>query len=520
MNLETIQPKYYPNECNHMMASTRTKRWLVALLLVIVCGPLATAQAQEASEEKKMEAAWEFRPYKVLVWLVHNDSWRVRGVEEKLMSQLGQRAIVADRSGWNVTVERAPNPWNWRLLDENFNQELYSDDLQAEILNALGATQGTDKLMVVRVNDENGMFDTSVQEFDLKTKVWGAAVKRVVNLQSLDTVLFNSIETAFMPVTRIENVHNSDVRCRVRGIGIAIYAERDENGEWKMVENEDSPVWVNNTEVLMPVILRKDRKGNMESIKIVDWTFLAIEERSGPSLNCTTHSMRRAPLGQRTGGRTERLALCVRAPDRETTIRLISNDTEQVALPDLEVYSRRPDQEKGTENELLGKTDWRGQITIPPNEDPIRILLVKSGRRPLARVPVIPGLFSFQQTAMPNDEQRLYAEGITRGLFNELMDNVARRQLLAERIRIALERDNLDQADQFLKEMRDEVPDSQEFTYKLNDEKTALMNSAKDKRQKDFIDGYFIQLQNAASEFLNKTGEMELTQKIQEVKRN
>ena len=483
-----------------------------SLLIAQTAAPVENASSADTTPQV---AAWEFRPYKVVVWLAHANSWRLQDIQENLQSQIEERARLADASAWNVKVSRAPNPWNWRLISDNFDRSLFSSDLQADVLNA-GPTQDVDKLIIARIDEHLGGFQTTVQEFDLRTKVWGAMVIRQAETSSLDSVIFESIKTAFMPVTRIENVLNKDVRVRVRAIGIANFAERDDNGNWQMVDNVGSPVWIMDDEILMPVVLRKDRRGNLESIKTIEWTFLSILDRNGPNLNCIIHSMRRAPMTTRTGSRTVRLGLCVRAPDRQTTLKLISNDKERIPLPDLEIFSRRPNQEQGTANEFLGKTDWRGEIVIPPNDDPIRILLVKSGRRRLARIPLVPGLYNDQMTAMPNDEKRLYAEGIYRGLFNELLDNVARRQLIAERIRIALEKSDFERASGLLRDLRD-VPNTQKFNVRLNFEQQRLLLG--DDRQRKFIEGYFDQLESASRDFLNSLDEGRLNKLVQDAKK-
>jgi len=472
------------------------------------------AMPQESDEGAVVEqAAWEYRPYNVVVWLAHENSWRLQGLEDQIVEGIAERAHLADPSSWKLTIVRAPNPWNWRVLASDFDRQLYANDLQADVINA-AETQNADKLIIVKIKENLGEFDTEVQEFDLRTKVWGAKVVRKAETKNLASVIFDSISTAFMPITRIENVLDKDVRVRVRAIGVCEIAERNVEGAWELSQNTGSPAWIDDDEILMPVVLRKDRRGNLDNISTVDWTFLSILERSGPNLNCTTHAMRRAPLGGRTGGRTERLGLCVRAPDRQTRLKLLSNDKERIPLPDLEIYSRNPDTPKDQESEFIGKTDWRGEIVIPPNDDPIRILFVKSGRRGLARVPMVPGLYDQQQTTMPNDEKRLYAEGITRGLFNELMDNVARRQLIAERFRIALENNNLEKASELVKELRD-VPDANNFKRRLNMEKQDLLSGDIDKREVDFIKGYFLQLENATSNFLNGVKDGQLNRDLQ-----
>ncbi len=504
-----------------LMSATRF--WLVVLMFAAANATflIGDVGAQESKPDEQV-TAWEYDPYDVLVWISHNNSWRAKALENSLIDFIQNQSKLTDASAWKVRAMRAPNPWNWRFLD-NFDQEIHSEELQNSIINS-DETRNADKLIVIKLEDRQGIFHSVVQEMDLKTKFWGPAVKRTADIGSLSTVLFDSIKTAFMPITRIDKVLDlkdeneksfTQVRVQVRAVSIARVAEKDEFGEWSVKQNTGSPVWVDDNEIMLPVIIRKDRRGNVEKIEPIDWTFLSIEEREGTTLNCKPFSMRRAPLAARTGGRTERLALCVRAPSGASTLTLLSNDQERIPLPDLEIYSRRPGQTKDDESEFLGKTDWRGQIKVEPNDDQIRILYVKSGRRPLARVPVVPGLYEQQMTTMPNDEKRLYAEGITNGLFNELLDTVATRQLIGEQIKIALERDRIDRAEGLLKQLRD-VPNAREFAVALDKEKKLLLAGSLDKRQLGYIDGYFKQLSDAAKNFLTDTQEIDLTRQIQE----
>lgn len=449
----------------------------------------------EVDESK--EAAWEYRPYQVLVWVVHDQGAWIQANESALCEQISLHCQVADPTGWEVRVESAPRPWLGRLQVTR-ELEPWTDDL---VLSARTATSGKlDKLVLVQLAPNSGLVNCNVRELDIKTRTWGARIEQSCAADVVDKTVYRSISKAFMPITRIDNIQDERVLVRVRANGITWRVDDDENGEPVLIPNTGAPAWVNEKEILLPVILRKDRVGNVSAITPVDYTYLSIEERDDPHLVCTTHSMRRAPLGGRSGGRTERMALCVRAPNRQTLLTLVSNDKVPLPLRDLEVFSRLPGQPKEEESEFLGKTDWRGQIAAPPNDAGFRILLIKSGERPLAKVPVVPGLFAELTTTMPNDEQRLFAEGIVKGYRNEINDLVARRLILETLIVSNMRKSDIERAEEKLNELR-RVDDSRKFNNRISLEEKGLLNA--DDRQKGYIVGMFDELEAASNKFLD-----------------
>jgi len=80
---------------------------------------------------------------------------------------------------------------------------------------------------------------------------------------------------------------------------------------------------------------------------------------------------------------------------------------------------------------LIGRTDFRGELRIAPSPDNLlRVLLVKSGSEVLARLPMVPGLQPELSAALIDDDPRLAVEGFIVGLQEELIDAVARREVL------------------------------------------------------------------------------------------
>ena len=108
-----------------------------------------------------------------------------------------------------------------------------------------------------------------------------------------------------------------------------------------------------------------------------------------------------------------------------------------------EVWARSP--EAPIEDKImLGKTDWRGSIEIPSNSDGLRLILIKRGERGLRRLPIMPGLYDSVVSTLPNDETRLFAQGVVQGLENEILSMVIQRTVFEADAKKAIEDENMD----------------------------------------------------------------------------
>ncbi len=121
------------------------------------------------------------------------------------------------------------------------------------------------------------------------------------------------------------------------------------------------------------------------------------------------------------------------------------------------VFARPPVAEEASasaSSQRLGLTDWRGMLRIERDASPLRILYVKNGRQLLARLPLVPGAEPTQTMALPGDDERLEAEAFVRGMENRVMDLVARREILAARIRARIRDGKVAEARQYLEEAK------------------------------------------------------------------
>lgn len=457
--------------------------------------------------------AWELHPYQVLVWVCHDGSPRVRAVEQELLSDVVRRSELTDPSGWLVYSQLAPARWRNRLIKYiDATDHLAGVESAPELRNA-------DKLVVVSVRDVQGEFDIQVRELDVLTQQWGALVHRQTAQPSgLSGAVYGAITKAFMPIARVDRVDDQNhVFMRARAVNSCVRAVETETGEWVVEPIENSPVWVRPDDRFLPVIRRVDRNGNLDKLEPIDFTFLTIDRQEGFQIECSIHSYHRAPLSGRTSKRAQKLALVIRPPERSTVLTLVSKDDESRPLAGYEIWSRRPGQPREEESEFIGTTDWRGKVEIPPSPDGLRLIYVKRGSRALKKLPIIPGLYTELRTTIPDDEARLYAEGIINGFQTEILNLVAQRRVYEAQIEMAIERKDFEKADEILDKYQ-RLTSPQDLKNRMADEETRLKSLTSDKREVDSITSMFGSLREALSRYLSESREPQLREQLQKAK--
>ena len=181
------------------------------------------------------------------------------------------------------------------------------------------------------------------------------------------------------------------------------------------------------------------------------FTFLQVTNRQGYRVECEIQSGVANAIGGR-GARTEKLALLVRPHERGTQLNLQTKAKPPAPLVDYEGLLRLP----GSNDDpvSLGFTDADGQVQITLSNYPLQLIYVRHGQQMLARVPIVPGLVQRQNLTLTNDDPRLAAEGYFVAMQYNVMDLVARRELLAARIRARIAKKDFENAQQMLLELR------------------------------------------------------------------
>lgn len=534
-------------------ASLRAAGMVCAVLLVTAVGSTLLAQdntpasqpkaSQSPAEEKpaivdefitdfedydlagSSERAWEYRPYNVAVWFCLDGSPGLNSVYKTVARDVTRRSELLDPSGWDLSTGLAPSRWRYRFMN-------YIETPEKLVgLEDLPALQPYDKLMVVCLTGEPGQTKVRVREFDIQTQLWGPLIIRnVVQRHQLGRNVMDAISVAFMPLARVEGVQEivytddegrerkkDEVLMQIRAVRSCVRTVIDEKFQWQAKQIEDSPVFVKNDDRFLPIIRITDRQGELVKLQPIEFTFLTVSRREDADLRASIESYRRSPLSQRKSKKAQKLALVIRPPERSTRLFLVSDDKKRTPMEGFEIWSRAPDAPVESKV-LLGKTDWRGSIEIPPSPEGLRLILVSRGERGLRRLPIMPGLYESVVSTLPNDETRLYAEGVLQGIQNEILSLAIQRRVFENDTTAAIEKKDLDAAMEGFKELKALSLD--DLKSKMNDEEVRLKSLTADMREQDYIIRRFESLRKILSDQQRKSKESELQEVIQKYRQS
>lgn len=509
---------------------------VVALLALLGCQsaetevaettiPEVTTNAVDAEASKQEPTLpWSFRPYRVAVWLIPDDHPRWTTAVLSLLSQHLDRDLgLIEPAAWKTSTQIVPN--QWRDLLTTWSKQ--TSELPKELYEAL---KPWDKLLVVRLGHAGAGFAYELNELDVNGWSLGPTYSgTAAEFLPLPGRVADTIAQAFRPIVRIEHSEQDIVTTRVRAHGLMVRSELNPNAEagsdaeFELVENRSSPCWIETGEIFEPIVRLANRRRvfELEDIEALDFTLLVQQDAiDGPYVRARVVSVNRADsaLGRKKGRNTEKIGIVVRTPPGNTTIRLFTRrgtsarDLAEFPLNGYQIYSRSI---YGTEDsfEYLGKTNWDGVIEIEPGEERVRLLLVKNGERNLARLPVMPGYKPAMEKLLPDDEDRITAEGVVSGLKSESLDLWARRKVLAERIRLALKKNEFAMANRYYELYRQMVGVNQ-WRDMLADYERRLASN--EKRQQKKISDMFKEL----TEFATKEFKLDDDTRVQEMMLN
>ncbi|RCS55933.1 hypothetical protein DTL42_00650 [Bremerella cremea] len=418
---------------------------------------------------------WEVAPYRTLVWLDIDPSCHVDAAfTDRLSRQLEEVRYASSGSVWETTI--APSPLDltrWYRPDadvERFVERLRANDIEPE---------KWDRVMLISIK-RDAAWEIDFREYDSMTNSLGSHhATSVLQRELIPTETLKLVYEKFLPLTRIDNVDKKKVSLGLKGATLVeeenlgrhqqylnavefIPPAEDQTIDWKKpsVVNQAEvpypdfiPGMVGIGEAFQPVLRRNDRQGNLvkeNGIMFMPWTYITCEENDGLQIRGTMVSGFNTPLPGRRNVRTQRIAIGIRPAQETTRLQLVDKSAEDVPLAGYEIYSKDPDGAT-----LIGASNPNGYIEIPTNPaSAVRLLYVRSGGNLLARLPMVPG-FEPQSTArITNDSPRLLAEGFLEGWRDQLVDTMARRQILAQRVQRKIDSGDLDGAQKWLDELR------------------------------------------------------------------
>lgn len=399
-------------------------RSLMAILAFMLPAVIATPG--------RAQTLWELTPYRVQVYVAIEDTPRLtETLSSDVRTFLIERIHTLVGASWDATLSAAPLDLSVAMLGGL--DKLATDQLPKESLKQ-------DKVMLISLRADSFGYRLQARELDCRTRLWGTLISReVFQPMLLASAATDVLLASFAPLAQIEKVDGKMVALRVRAASLP--------------PRDPQAVQVVPGTLFRPVIRTNDRDGNLRADKppqTIPWTYLLTRSIEATA-SCEMFSGLRGPLSARPRGRTEQLAVAVAPPEAGTQLIVHSRIDKRKLLSGYEVYSYGADDPTTT---LLGRTDSRGRLWIDPNSSPLQMLIIKSGGEFLGRLPIVPGVEPEALAGVADDDDRLAVEGYITGLQEEIVDLVARRTMLAARIRARLEEDKLDEAQKLLTELR------------------------------------------------------------------
>ncbi len=292
------------------------------------------------------------------------------------------------------------------------------------------------------------------------SSAWGNSLRRETRQwDAVGEQLFELLERVVAPLALLEPAPNSDeVVVTLQGAELPKMA-----GDARGVRPGDA---------FLPIWRRTSRTGELlpkGGIQPVPWTFVETTtvNDDGSVIGRVASGLHR-PLSAHRRGRVEQLGIALRDDPAETTIRIVARTKPDQPLAGCTVLALNVDtQNKDNQQETeLGETSRDGSLAIPPGAVPLRMLLVKNGSVLLARVPIVSGYRPLVVVPVADDGIRLAAETRLAALREELIDLVARRNILMARTRRKIEAGDFKEAHELLIEL-DQLPGRSYFNQEL-----------------------------------------------------
>ena len=432
------------------------------------------------------DRGWDYQPYQIhAVLAIDVPGGLSQHLADELPKHLQRRAQAAISPLWSLNVELATGTMRYRVFSEI---AMSGDEPPAEF------PAERDKLLLLAVRWRPNGFELTAREFDRYVERWGVPIRTICRQeQALPEQLFAIAWQAVAPLAQLEIDPDDEQRVRLMPRGAAL------------VRKDSTTPSLKPGDVFLPIFRRTMRGGEVVEggIQVVPWTYIEVAESEGgegvgshflppagpiaagaiknetrprwaheeETIVARIHSANRRPFGVRRQGYVEQLAIGLRAEPAETVLQLHSRTSPDKPLVGYQVFSQNTvagvsDPASNDAVTLLGSTDRSGKLAIPPGDTRIRTLYLKNGGQLLARLPIVPGADAQIDVPLPDDDPRLAAESRLAALREELIDVVARRNILMARTRQKIEQSDFLAAQKLLAEA-DQLPGRSQFNLTL-----------------------------------------------------
>ncbi len=372
----------------------------------------------------------------------------------RMVDQL--RSLVDPRIGvwWRSDVRQAPagDPLSRAMLATR----------TADSWNVALEPTSIEKLFSLTLDRDGTAFRVSGVEWDRASQSVTMIQQRTTyDRRLLPALAADLVFELFRPLVSIEKVVDNRVELRIRG------------GEYLPPDVRLTPYAVGDHVTAFLRHLGKNRE--LKRLQVVPWTMVRVDLVERGYIEGTILSTFKAPFAGKSR-RVEMLGLKIQPTFAQTKLKVIPRGKPQAPMAGyrVEVLDRQETKDDKVTDRLTLRTDRNGQIVLAADPaKPIRYVTVYSGTAPLAFAPIYPGQMPQLVLEAPDDAPRLNVEAETELLESELVDLVARREVIMARARGACKKANWDLVKDLEKQV-DSLPTLVQFLARIE----ALKNPA------------------------------------------
>ena len=422
-------------------------RWkaLVPCLLgtLVLLGVLRTGAAQ---------VSLEYKPYHIDVYIaLENPADLPAAAQQRLAVQLGDLSTAHVGAPWTLQAQFASGALAGELV--SLGEEVTAERL----LELTPDDPQRDKAFYVVMAKERSTWRVTIRELDFRTFRLSPATSEVRTSQSrLAAALLEKMTSIFTPLVMLDVAQRDVVTGTLQAAAL--------------ITDPDSPAAITAGEPLLPVIRHNDRLGRAtpQRVLAIPWTVLEVVSLEQQQVTCQIHSAHHGPLGRK--GRLRLIRYAQLARYRAAPFELKLSSPQGDPLADYEILVRETDE---SAPRRLARTNEQGIAELPASSQPWQMLYVRHGDRVLARLPMVAGASRQHVAELPSDDDRLAAAGFIAAFRQEVIDTLARRQILITRVRRRMFSGEFDQAQELLDQLRS-LETADDFSDRLNDARRTL----------------------------------------------
>lgn len=216
-----------------------------------------------------------------------------------------------------------------------------------------------DKLFLLVVGMQGDEFVLRAREIDCAMQFVGPSFQAAsFHWPSAAQLGASTLVRCFAPIARVEDAQALTAGVRQRAGGLIV--------------DERNPARLRIGDVLQPIVRRDDRNGVPSLLEPLAFTYAAVTASDGVKMEVNVYTYSGGPgLQGRQNRRTQRVLLRVRPVYEQCDLKIAVRGSPASAQAGCFVYQRHL---LTDEFNLLGRTDWRGRLTIAAPQEPVGIL--------------------------------------------------------------------------------------------------------------------------------------------------